>query len=705
MPIPPDRAVPYPASPPARVLALPLAFGRSLLAPFETIDTAALGIALLALAAGIAVYALIPEQPSRTAAFVAEQVQGFGIADSAPLRMALMAFCAMLALASVVRRVLGWPRIAIPPRLLPWTACLAALAVLAIQFNLLDSQPQPSLEPEMRWVTWVWLTLATGLAIFILGPRLPTPAILATAAAGVLLMLLPAASPLMLRTTPATLPWIDAHLTAMFAGGEMLAASYRFLADVPLSYGLFVQLAVTAAVRAGIAPDLGDLVRSLQISQAVTLALFLLAAWQATRGAALRARALLLLMMVLVALPFLSTGSLAVQFPNQSGLRFLLFPIAALVLLGLRSPPLPRISAIAGAVAMLALLHNLETGVATTMGLGLAWLIRVRTTGWRQWTAALAAVIAAAALVALATLLAFRLAVGIWPDLALQSGTTYAELFAGGFGGLRPSFRLIVLVVFGHAAYAVARGMAALLRTNDTRVDPFSAGLGGIIIAWAPYYANRPHDWNLWVTLLLYVLLLAPLVARHWRHTGLMTIVIVLVALPIPLAIGLMNQSYQKLISDETVEPGCLAGLSLPAPICAEQRERTAELRRAAAPGDILWITAYTYATLRDSRLKPFMPPLNIFLAIRTERELTTIAGQIAAARPRALLLDGGGPGVLRDSVPAPERALHERVARQAGFERCALVPLRRWDAWLPTGTCTETSAPVQALRTRLTGG
>jgi len=65
-----------------------------------------------------------------------------------------------------------------------------------------------------------------------------------------------------------------------------------------------------------------------------------------------------------------------VLFPNQSGFRYIMLPVGVLTLTLLQRGSLVPATGLAGVVAMLALLHNLETGIAVVAGLGLVWLLR-----------------------------------------------------------------------------------------------------------------------------------------------------------------------------------------------------------------------------------------------------------------------------------------------------------------------------------------
>lgn len=653
-------------------------------------DRAALLLVLVALAAGMLIFFALPADPARLARFAPEQVAVFAIVDSSPQRRALLVYLALLVIGALGLRFVR-PMAARPaPSWWPRAALAVIVAVQGVAFARMLRAV--FLSPDWGGAVTLAIVAAYALAAmaFVWHRVLPRAVLVAVIAAGVLLAWWPLYDGTMQHVGATLMPWVDQHMAAVFSGGDMIGSGFRFLTDVPVNYGILTPLVSAALVRAGVDIDLLGVVHAVELFQALTLLLFLGAAWARSAGAPPRARLAAMLLMLLVTWPFLSMASQAVLLPNQSGFRFVMFPIAALCLVAMPRLSLRGSSVLAGALAALALLHNVETGVAVTAGLGLAWLLMFRDA---TWPAALGGVAAgvAAALAMLAIPAALHLAAtGAWPPLDIGAGMSLFRRFGEGFGGLAPPLRLSAFFVLGHAGYVLVRALARLLGRAGEAPDPASAGIAAMIIAWSPYYANRPDDWNFWSFLALEALLLAPAIAAGLSRLALAGIALLLL-LPNPPVAALRNDAYLRAMAAMPVAEGCGAGLSLAPDACATQRARVGELRRAAAAGDVLWITGYPYLTWELTGLRPLLPPLDLYAVAITNSDVAELAARIAAAKPRSILIDGVGGSVIGDAIPLPMRALHRRIAAAAGYRACASEALEFWEVWQPKGACAET--------------
>ncbi len=222
-----------------------------------------------------------------------------------------------------------------------------------------------------------------------------------------------------------------------------------------------------------------------------------------------------------------------------------------------------------------------------------------------------------------------------------------------------------------------------------------------MLIAWAPYYANRPDDWNLWSFLVLYSLLLAPVIAKFHRRSSLLVLLAILLVLPIPLQTARNNVAHLLASSARPTTEHCAAGISLPPEICAEHHARTSELLRVAEPGDIVWISGYPFLTLRMTGLPPLVAPLDLFAAALVEADIEHVVARIRAGRPIALLLDGAVASLSGKAIPASVRSFQTRIATIAGFAPCPLVELLHWQFWLPQQDCNHASTSVRTLQAR----
>jgi hypothetical protein len=296
---------------------------------------------------------------------------------------------------------------------------------------------------------------------------------------------------------------------------------------------------------------------------------------------------------------------------------------------------------------------------------------------------------AAAGLAGLAVVAHFAI-FGRWPAIDFSDPMGLARDFAGGFGGLQLHLRVAVFVVLGYAGYVVARGFAYVLGRAGARPDPASTAIAGMLIAWAPYYINRPDNWNFWTFLTLFAVLIARDVARASAHSGQLAALAIILLVPIPAGTLRLDVHELAIAARMQFNSSCAAGLSLPPDDCAVHRARAAELVRIAAPGDVVWMTAYPFLTLRLSGLRPPVATLDPFFTARTEASVAAIAAEITAARPIALLLDGTDSSATSAAIPEPMRSFHERIAGRIGFAPCPRVPSSYWQVWLPQGTCHE---------------
>ena len=660
------------------------------------VDRAALMAVGAAFSMAAAVFWLVPADAGRLSRFTAEHVTIFGMVDSTPQRLAFMAALGVLLAGAAALRLSGPSRLEVfPPAGKVWPQRLLAIAVLTALVISFTSLGRLSRFTNI-WVLTAIIPYLAAAAVFVWNRRLPVWLAGAATVAIVLIAWLPATTGLLLRIGPKELVWVDQHMAGVFSSADMLASGYRLFADVPVNYGLAVQIALAAALKSGHGVDLAGLIHVTEAFQAAALCLFALAAWVYARDAGMRGRSAAVLLVILVAAPFLATANPSVLFTNQSGLRFVMLPAAALTAVALERWRLVPASALAGAVTALALLHNAETGIAILAGLGLGWLMRARTAGATGIVAGvLAGAAAAAALLGLAAFLHFAV-FGYWPVIGGGNPIGLVQSFAAGYAGMQFQGRLIALILLTHAGYIAVRALAGLMGRGGARPDAASAAIAGMLIAWAPYYVNRPDNWNLWSFLALYSVLLAPAIAKAHARSACLAVAAILLLAPIP-ATGVRNDAEQmrKTARMET-ELGCAAGLSLPPALCTEHLARAAELRQIAAAGDAVWLTAYPFLTLRLTHLKPLIPALDAFSAARTEASLNSIAEQIKASSPTVLVLDAPDA-----PVPVPMRLLLARIADRAGFSPCQLVPLSHWQAWLPKGTCQEGGERVAALRAR----
>jgi hypothetical protein len=96
--------------------------------------------------------------------------------------------------------------------------------------------------------------------------------------------------------------------------------------------------------------------------------------------------------------------------------------------------------------------------------------------------------------------------VGRLPSLFLNA----VLLSSGGFSGFPFVSDPWPVLIFGHAAYVLARAALDPVRAAGAPAS-FRAAVAAALVVWFAYYANRPHPWNLSSYYLLYGFLLVDL--------------------------------------------------------------------------------------------------------------------------------------------------------------------------------------------------
>lgn len=630
------------------------------------LDAVSLGVVALAmLAAALAFLTATPAPPE--ARFLVEHVTAFGIVDTAAQRRLYVVFVlavGVLGLASAALRPMpiAWPGL---PR---WAWVIVALPLgFYLARSVWRTLRPPTGTTELA-VALVYLALALALLLHRRLPRGAVPALL-----GVLLLaaLAPALWPHSRAITDAELPWVDQHLGGAFLPAELLARGRLLFDGNAPDYGVLPAVLLGAWGRFVAPLDLGTSVGLTQAGQVAMLALTLLAARARLRGLPDHARRAGLAFVALLAVPFLTTAHPAVLYPNQSGLRFLMLPLAALVAQRLADGGFAGRSALAGATAALALLHNPETGIAATAGLGVAWLLVAarRPDAWRGLVGAILAFVA----VPITLALAYQVLFGAWP-WPRGEALSLISRFAAGFGGLRLAWRPLPVAIALLAAWLLADTLRATLRRTAPRPDPGSAALAAMLLAWFPYWVNRPADWNLWSFIVLVALLLAP-----WFATASLPRAALALLLLLPIPATHARIATARLAAAEAHAP-CADGLRLPPATCAWLAARGA-LLRAAAPGTV-WATAWPYLAVRLADRAPDRELPDLFSQTRTHAEFAALIERLRAAGPPLLLRD---PPDL-PTLPAPLRAFQERVRDTLGYQDCA--PLPGWAVSAPPGAC-----------------
>jgi hypothetical protein len=601
------------------------------------VDPAVCAVLAIASLVAIAVYLLTPTDPSLLGRFLPEWAQGGRMVDSGPQRTAYRLFLAALLFGAIVTAMLP----------VPWGRTMQAgsVLVIAILGAMLVHGPAMGSRSLDAY-------LIGGVVIFVAAQLVVRPLLRRIVWAVIAAIVLLTAGPAVFGTlvpNPSDLPGIDQHYDFMFSQGRQLTAGHLLSGDNPAGYppgyGLLPQMLVGTVAELGHPISYVGLIRIVQLGQAVFLAVLMSAVWIRTQSKAVDGRVLALLVAVMLAAPWLYTLGLGVMRPNLSGFRCLLMVVASLIAgLACRARPLPA-GAMIGATAAIAPLYNLETGVGVIAGLGVAWLLRVRSLSLATQAASAAAGFAAfaAVLVAFGTL--YWAIVGAIPSaVGVLSLFDNIRLFASGFLGLAPELRPIVLVILLHASYVLVAAIRSILNRGYPAPAPMDAAVATMILGWLPYYVNRPFDWNLWVVVSLYPILLAPAIAGHGRRFAAL-LVAVLIVLPTPMRVAKANLFVPARAGWAPGwvlgwKSGCADGLILPDEVCAHLRQRADTLRQFAGEGPIYWSSSLPLLTLHMSGVRGLLWTAVLWPQLFTPEDVERVAASVAMSNPRNILMD-----------------------------------------------------------------
>jgi hypothetical protein len=460
-------------------------------------------------------------------------------------------------------------------------------------------------------------------------------------------------------------PFSDYHYSLMFLQGDQVAAGRSPLGEEgSIGYGIFWPLVLGIGARAGNAFSLGGLIRLVQVGQTLCFAGFLFAAWRRTVRSASTDRWLAVLIVALSVAPFLTTVGDATTVPNQSGLRFLMLPLAAIAA-NYYEEARPWIAGmLMGALGCIALLYNFETGVAVVAGLGLAWMLRVRGEPLPGILASAVLAAASAALIIGVLLIAYYFYFGSLPfPKELSSNLKTIGLFMSGYGGMTLQSGLVAALIAVHAAYLFVGAVRALLNKNYAVPNLSDVAIATMILVFFPYYANRGATWNLWTLMALYSLILAPLIATRGKRlipllaTGLVIIPTSATFLPIPAALEAHWRPGWR--------TGCADGVELGSEYCAHLAQRAQTLRELSAKDSLIWSTFMPMITLHMSKLPTPLASDDLYNMAPTQEAFDQLVQKIKNLRPSRIVFDDPKDPFL--GIPAQVIEFNQRLMRSLG--------------------------------------
>jgi hypothetical protein len=292
---------------------------------------------------------------------------------------------------------------------------------------------------------------------------------------------------------PALMAVTNMHLTMTLSHADRLAAGDVLFRDTTPKYGLLFPVVVGAAERAFGLFGLGTVYRVLI---AVGIIYLVIAAYLYLKWS--RRRWPLCLLPFVLLLPYYYCGATIAVPPNHTALRTLGIWLAPFVLFLVRSVRPVWQQFMCGVLCALAVLANLESGVAASAGVVAFAFCRFGPCAVEKSSVPfLLARMAAGFLVVLVGFALFcRLALGAAPDLAgLARYAQFVRLSAGAMGSFPYQGSLWQAVVW--PVVMLTHVAAVLVHTALSRPfgfrKSFRAAVCVTFLVWFAYYVNRPH--------------------------------------------------------------------------------------------------------------------------------------------------------------------------------------------------------------------
>ena len=518
--------------------------------------------------------------------------------------------------------------------------------------------------------------------------------------------------------------WLEWHYGATVGVGERLAAGMRLYGEIPHHYGLLLSMASGLVERHVAALSAGQYYRAIQALNLIFALLAGIAYWRWRRGSAIK-----VLVPLLLVLPFVHSQHLSLNFPNHSAWRFIGFPVAVLLLLTLGRARSERLPLLLGAIAAVALLFNLETGIALSCGLLIFLIARVGPAPFATWPGRAARFAFGLAAVVLVVLLIYRVGLGTWaiPN-SLSEVLGSISSFSAGYAGYPLSGDPLALVIFLHASYVVVYG-ALRWRFGALRfASAFRMAIATTLLVWFAYYVNRPVSWYLWSSLFLYGFLLADFVdlrLLRWNWTNVRRLrisagVIVVALVIIPAVIAENRLATAKLAWDLNIAvkttvkcvilnsapsiSGCfprnigavesermLSGIPLPGDLEALIKEKANYLQAQPDRHELVYFTVNSYFVPRLTGLyERRLGYRDAFTETITNRQMDELVAKLLALAPPRILFDAPDSLVFRDSYTEYPRRFYERLRARLQSEYRPTATEHGWLVLTPIARATQ---------------
>jgi len=510
---------------------------------------------------------------------------------------------------------------------------------------------------------------------------------------------------------PVALVQFEMHLDGTTMASRAIAAGFG-LDQLPSGYGFLMPSVMAVIDHVTHNFTIGHQLRFVQFCQLAFCFAAAAAYW------CYRPRAYLgILAAMLLAGPYWITGGLGIWHQNQTGLRSLTLPLGMLAMALAGRMPLTRAAWWLGVAGAIALLINIETTVAVSLGYVIYFVARTRQIPLGLFLRAACAGLATI----MAWLVIYRLALGRLPfsgnvDELLFSLKIIARFSQGGFGlrlfsaGYENENYVIVpfaLMIFAHAIYVTIQSAARLGQGPLNEHAAMRLAVTTTLLVWFTYYINAPNWWQLWTHLFLYGFLVIDLLDRrrfaigyppmpdNQLATRLHHMRIAPAHLVFLLLFGAMlthtNSNLVKYTS-EFARPEWLnskkdkvlvSDVLMPEGIGDALLQKALALKRlyAAANGELIYLT-FNAAFMPDlTGIFQRDPYQDLWVRVPGEAAFDRIMGNLLKTHPKVILIDAS-EGPL--AVSGARRDYQNRIRAAVGREYRNSGTEDGWQIWRP---------------------
>lgn len=305
------------------------------------------------------------------------------------------------------------------------------------------------------------------------------------------------------------------HFSFIVGHADKLSQGDKLFETVSPKYGMLITVFVAGLEKAkGGLVSLGSMIRMMQVSELLYLFIALLLYWRWSGR-----RLLLVILPMLFLVKWFYSSSYAPVPMNHSPIRTAGIIVALVVVFHMQRVPLWGLGLACGGLSALALLNNVESGLACTVGLAAFLFIRTRKFGspvFPVWTKMVSWFFAGFALVWLVFSLVCYRVLGV--HFGVSGLTEYVfPAFRGAAGawatndpvGWWPVF------MFLHVSMVVVYSAMA---PRYTFKDAYRCGLGVMFLVWFAYFVNRPDPTYLCSFYFLYGFLVVDLQIQFLRN-------------------------------------------------------------------------------------------------------------------------------------------------------------------------------------------